>query len=489
MKTKRLLMCLGILSLLVSGCARTSGKKGKKSSSSDSDSSTSATTSQTSSSMGPSIIDKITVWVDRSTAETYSRLSEQFLKDNPSFGYKISIEGSDTGTNAGALLNDPYACADVVCIAHDNIGKLAQARSIKPFNQTDLINQVINDNSGACSDLMFYSEDLEAEEEKCFASPCQFQSLFLYYNTKYVTEEQAMTFEGLEEAAASIDSQTKSFAVAGTDGYNCSFALLAKNKNTKTSTLKLYENRDIHNCYAQGDDIVATTKWFQRSALDENGFLQNVDSTWDSILGREKVLSIIGGSWMYDAAETALRGNIGIAPLPSFTVNEDDVEGTAVPAGTVFQAASFADYKTFVINAASSNDKYSAIQQLIKYLSSKDVQNELLINDGMVPSYLNSEIFIDEHKDEMDEVNYRMIKAQLFMLAYGIPQPFIDSKMNNYYYAKFAPNLYYNCVTNVGGAYNTTWAVRETLYKMQYIWECGKTPDYVPSELPADIEF
>ena len=96
-----------------------------------------------------------------------------------------------------------------------------------------------------------------------FAVPYISQALVLFYNKQYVTAEQAKTWEGLREAAKAAGSNVKACTFLGKDNFNFSWSILARQMPGNTSTLKLYDDKKAENCYFQGDDMIAVTKWTQ----------------------------------------------------------------------------------------------------------------------------------------------------------------------------------------------------------------------------------
>ncbi len=433
---------------------------------------------------------QISIWVGNESVAFYEKATNQFLQDNPNFGYQFKIVGTDAGSNGGAMNTDNSACGDIVTVASDNIGKLAQAGLLLPIKDQGLTDQILADNPDSYKSIIYSTYTNEETGEKdtgLFASPYISQALFLYYNKAKVTAEQVKTFEGLTEAAKAIKADQKAFTVTGTDGFNFSFTLLAKDAATNTSSLKLYKDGVKSDCWAQGEDEVAIAQWAQRVFADPNGGNWPTSSGWAVELKEQLVLSVVGGAWHYNAALDALGSNLGITMLPTFTLTEADVAGTTQAANTKFQAGTFADCKVFVINKAINSAKYEPIQQVIKYLSSKDVQNNSFKEALNVPAYKGSDTYVESIKADIPATQYDLAKAQLGMNQWGIPQPFVTGLLNTYYYSKSAPDIYKLCLVNENGDYGTTQKVRETLYRMQHIWEKGSDPTEIPATLPAEI--
>ena len=435
----------------------------------------------------------ITVWVGKESVEFYQTAANEWVAamkaSNSKFNFAVTVEDHDSGGIAGSMELDNTTCADIVTAAHDNIGKLAQEKLVKPFNMKSLYTQVEEDNPATFFEV---SHSVVDNVRAIYGSPYIAQSLFLMYDKRYVTAEQAKTFEGLKEAAAARSTsklEVKAVTVTGQDGFNFSFPLLAQNNETHATTMKIYKDGDKKDCWAQGEDSVANLQWARRYFAEPNGLTWPSSSGWEIDLQNGGVVSIIGGAWKYKAFASAIGAtNVGVSMIPTYTLTEADVAGTTQTAGTVMRGGTFADCKCLLINAASEPSKYVAEQSLVKFLSTKAIQNRSLIACDNLPAYAGASDYIESIKDELGEQKYSLALAQNKMAAYGIAQPFINGTLNSYFYSKGAPTLYTMVVENTDGKYGTTKAAREILYRMQHIWEKGKDPETaVPSSLPKDI--
>lgn len=440
----------------------------------------------------------IRVWVGEESVEFYKKVCDEYVAANSDFGFTVEVKGMDTGTIAQVITNDPIAAADIYTVAHDNIGKLAATKCAKPIGDQSLIDQILADNPESFRKVIYSTLN---DKEYLFGVPYISQALFLYYNKALVTEEQAATFEGLREAAK--QAGTKAITVTGDDGFNMSFALLATRASDHATTVKIYEGAEsvsggakgISNC--QGDDTVAIVRWLQAYAADPNGFKWASPDGWDADLDKSNkgALAVIGGAWHYNTAKAALgETNLGIALIPTFTLTEESVKGlSGVKAGDVYRGGTFADCKCFMINANSSADKYVAEQALIKYLSSKEIQNRSYLECLNVPAYVGASEFIKKCYEEgkVSESQYNLAAMQVSMAEWGIPQPFITGILNTYYYSKNGPQVFRAIIDK--SAYPTTGdvilseteslaGVRKGLYLIEYLWMHGTTPKEFPKE-------
>ncbi len=440
---------------------------------------------------------EIVVWVGEESADFYQEICNKYAEDNE-LPYTITVKGMDTGAVAGTVTNDPSAAADIFTVAHDNIGKLASTQCAKPFTDEALISQVLADNPASFQNVIYST--LEGKQY-LYGVPYISQALFMYYNKEFVSEEQAQSFEGLREAA--VAAGTKAITVTGDDGFNMSFALLATKLDDHSTTVKIFEgaeavsggSKGTSNC--QGDDTVAIVRWLQAYAEDPNGFKWASSDGWEADLRNGGALAVIGGAWHYNAAKAALsESNLGIALIPTFTLTADACEGlSGVAAGDVYRGGTFADCKVFMINAHSDPDKYTALQDLVRYLSSKEIQNESYLHCLNVPAYVGASEYIKSCYDEgkLSESEYNLAAKQVEMAEWGIPQPFLTGSLNTYYYSKNAPAVFRAMIDKT--AYPTTGdviiedngsleGVRKGLYLMEYLWMHGVTPETFPEDLP-----
>jgi len=149
-----------------------------------------------------------------------------------------------------------------------------------------------------------------------------------------------------------------------------------------------------------------------------------------------------------------------------------------------------------MINANSAKEKYAKEQELIKFMSSKEIQNRSYVECLNVPAYVGASDFIKSCYTEgkVTESQYYLAAKQVEMAEWGIPQPFITGTLNTYYYSKNAPQVFRAMIDKT--SYPTTGdiiipetgtlaGVRQGLYLMEYLWMHGTAPKEIPASLPA----
>ncbi len=415
----------------------------------------------------------LTIWVGSESKEFYAEVMADYIADykvktGEDFPHKIEVQGVDSSAAAANFLQDTDAGADIFTIPHDNLGKLTSGASvIAPFTDQTLIDGIYENSSEMFHDVI---KATVGGTEYTFAAPVIAQSLVLFYNKNYVTPEQAESWEGLMEAAQAV-STTKGKTISalmptGEDGYNNSFLLLGVNEQTKESSLRLYENGDINDQYAHGDDSVARFKWGQRFFNNQYGAVRPSSSGWQVALKDELTLSTISGAWSSNAAKQALGSGYGIAKLPKFTITAADAVGD-VAAGTVMRSGTFVDAKMLVMK---KNSKFAEhLQPIVKHLFSKEIQEASFEEVDNLPTYKNAST------EFAAMATNDLAVRQVEMYDYGRPQPFgVHANFNFYYYSKGAPDRVMQILLNLDNAYGTTQKIVDELLIIENIWKTGE---------------
>ncbi len=413
----------------------------------------------------------LTIWVGSESEAFYTQKMEEYKalyleEKGEEFPHDIRVVGVDTGTAAGTFLDDSDAGADIFTAAHDNLGKLiAGASAVAPVQNQALLAQIQNDNPETFLQVI---KGTVGGTEYTFAVPYVAQALVLYYNKQFITETQAQTWEGILEAAVANNKQALS--LAGTDGFNNSFILLATEAETGNTSLRLYENGIQENTYGTGDDTIAKLKWGQYFFTHANGARRPSDSGWEVELKNEISIAFIGGAWHFSAAKAALGDDLAITILPTFELIDGYGE---VEAGTVFQSGTFADTKAFFMKKNSRYAEY--LEDILLFLTSKDVQEESFVAAQNLPAYKNA---ADEFAAfQENTLEAKLAAAQVRMFEFGIPQPFgFQTRYNTYYYSKGTPDLILEILENNGGNFGTDAQILAQMQIVETIWKTGNRP-------------
>ena len=409
----------------------------------------------------------LVIWVGAEVQEFYQEKMEEYIEfynannDEP-FPFLVEVRAADTGSAAATFLDDMDAGPDILTVAHDNLGRLiAGAGAIRPIQSQSLLDQIEAQNPQTFLDVITASV---GGEEYVFGVPYEAQSLILYYNKAYLTEEDVKTWEGIWDVAQAEGK--RSLSITGTDGFNNSFLVLSSVVETGERIVRLYEDGVLENTEFVTDYMVSVLKWGQRFFTSPNGARQASDSGWSADLSTATSLAVIGGAWHFNEARAALGNNLGIAVLPTFTLTEDDVYGD-VQAGTVMQSGTFTDTKMFVMNRSS--DKLDYLEDILLFLTHKDVQEESFERNNTLPAYKNA---IDEFPAmQADDISTQLAVAQVAMFEHGIPQPFgREARFNVYYYQRQAPDRILSILRNTDNKFNNDAAIVTEMQAIERIW-------------------
>jgi arabinogalactan oligomer/maltooligosaccharide transport system substrate-binding protein len=413
--------------------------------------------------------DTIVIWVGDEVQEFYQGKADEYIEqynnDNTRqylFPHEIEVRAQDTGTAAGVFLDDPAAGPDILTVAHDNLGRLTSgASAIFPIFSQDLMDQIAEQNPE--SFLNVIKADYEGTEY-IFGVPYEAQALILYYNKAYLTETDVETWEGIWDVAKTMEG-TRATSVTGIDGFNNSFLVLSSFVESGEMPVRIYENGQLANTEFVNDAMVSVMKWGQRFFSDPSGADEPSDSGWEVELTEEKTLSVIGGAWHFNAAQAALGDDLGVTVLPTYTLSEEDAYGS-ITAGTEMQSGTFADTKMFVMNKRSG--KLAYLEELLLFLTHKDVQEESFLENGSLPAYKNA--LTEFEGMDGEGILTQLAVSQIAMFEHGIPQPFgVDARFNFYYYQKQGPEMLFEMLTDPV-AFNTDAKIVERMEVVESIW-------------------
>ena len=423
----------------------------------------------------------INIWVEMGKGEFYQSILNDYKKE---FGLNCDFyvkEKNISYHDENSIIKDfdgDFDDADITVLPSERITRLMSYDSyISPITNQELIDQISNN-------IEYVKESVKREKNNeiaFYGAPYTFETNVLYYNKLAVSDEQAKTFEGLAEAAknvSTLNNKVKACTFLESNMQNFSWSILSKKLPENTSTLKLYEDYKVDNCYFQGDDMIAVTKWAQDYFNLENGAKFASSMGWEFELAPKTnsnvgdVISMIGNINDFDKVKSILgKNNVGVAKLPTFTTKE---KFGSIAEGTIFQAGTFTNVKAFVINNVSrfEQKKYYDIllPYVVKYLSSNEVQLEAYKSCDILPISLDVELNYNEDA---------LCSAQREMLEYGTlhtmdTHPYqVDIKAQNYY-DKGAEDLYKELIENKNNLFSTYDNIKQQHSTIEKIFRTGK---------------
>ncbi|MCH5165212.1 MAG: extracellular solute-binding protein [Clostridiales bacterium] len=329
----------------------------------------------------------IKVWVGENTKELTQKLITDFNKTNPySIWFNARVEEVTESKVTGDILKKPNDAPEIYCFGQDQLARLVSNKAIaEPYGTTVDELKAVHTAS---------SIDAASLNGKLYAYPLtEDNGYFLYYDKRVMDATQVETVEDIM-AACRAKNRYFSFNLKG-GWYAASFFYAAGAKSEW--------DVDINGHFQDYTDNFET----EYGMLGAKG-LQKVikDSSYLDLDTKEtgKVTdfsegtpagAVVSGIWDYKAAKKILGDNLGIAPLPSFTVD-----------GQTKKLASFLGCKLLGVSQYSDVAKSSALEFLAQYLTSEESQWKRFEEFGWRPS-------VETLQSEEDVKNHPALSALL----------------------------------------------------------------------------
>jgi len=278
----------------------------------------------------------------------------------------ITIEiGAQSEQNvAGVVLSDVTAAADVYYGPDDRISDLVDAGALQPVQNVDVV-------ASANGGLEAGSVSAATVNGTLYAYPAMGgNGYFLYYNTDYISAEQADSWTGLLDAASASGKQVTMQLNSGWylygffsgAGFSCSLA------DDGLSTICDWNDAggvDV----AQAIMDISTNSSFVN--LDDASFVTGVQEG--------TIIAGVNGSWNAATIEAAWGDAYACTKLPTFALN-----------GTETQMGSFDGFKVVCVNPYSENVGWA--MRLAEWLTNEENQIYLYEATGgaAVPSNVNA---------------------------------------------------------------------------------------------------
>ena len=314
---------------------------------------------------GPKAV-TLKVWAPDNQQELLKKQTEAFAeanKDKWTITWEISAVGEDDAKTQ--VLNDADAAADVFMYASDNTAALVNAGVIAKLGG-DTVDMIKSTMSQTIVDTVTMNGDI-------YAIPFTHNTWYVYYDKTIMTEDDVKTMEGImgKETADGVYN----FKIDGGGWYMGSWYYGAG--------LSLYgmDGTDLEaGCDFNSEKGVAVTKYLinlvnQKTKVDDE--IDIMEKISNHQLG-----VWFDGAWNYDNYKGVLGDDLGMAQLPTFTVD-----------GEAIQMRAFYSSKAIAVNAKSKN--MDAAIAFANYLGSEEQQIARFQDSAQVPTN-NTAAALDE---------------------------------------------------------------------------------------------
>lgn len=326
----------------------------------------------------------------KDSGEWLQTMCEKFADEHPEWDITFVYGVADEASAAGQVAQDAEASADVFMYANDTLTTMTDANALAKFGGK-------------------YREEIEStNSEEVIASltkdgelygvPFTTNTWFMYYDKSVFSGEDIKNLDTmLEKGVVSFPLTNSWYLPAFYIGNGCT--LFGDGTD---------ESKGVD---FGGDKAVEVTNYL--IDLEQNpNFRIDADGSGIAGLRDGSISAIFSGSWDANAVKEALGDNMGVAALPTFTLNGEEK-----------QMMAYAGSKAIGVNP-NCDDMVAAVE-LAVYLGSAEAQRAHYELRNVIPC--NTELLEEEEAISGDP----LVMAQNNTFNYtSILQPFV-SKMNN----------------------------------------------------------
>ena len=310
---------------------------------------------------------KIKVWVAENIVDLTKTQIDNFNKTNKlGITFEATVEPVGESDAATSMTTDVEAGADIFCFAQDQTARLIQAGALAPLGQ-------------AAAELVKNSHDKASvgavtAGDKLYGYPLTSDNGYFMYYDKSVIPETA------------IGNMTDLIAAAKAAGRNISFEL----ENSwyivsyffGAGCISEWETDGDGKFIKVNDNFNSETGLIAAKGMQElltSGIYVNSSATADFDAAVKSAV-VVSGTWNYENAKSILGDNLGIAELPSFTVDGKD-----------YHLGSYNGCKLMGVKPQSDAKRAAALHQLAQYMTSEEVQLERFNAVGWGPSNVKAQ--------------------------------------------------------------------------------------------------
>jgi ABC-type glycerol-3-phosphate transport system substrate-binding protein len=305
---------------------------------------------------------------------------------------------------------------DILLMPEYYMAELVASDLLAPIKTQNLIDQIEADNH---TNIMEYLQNHRVEDTYYAGVPFSFFTNVLFYNNAYLNESDVESWESIWDVAKNNDLYASTLFHTGSMFNN--HLMFAYDVSTGQPVTTLYGQGEYTNTSFVNDASISVTKWGQHFYSDSHGVSNS--GNWMNDLDSGQALTVIAPGWAYGDAYLALGENLSVAPLPSFTLTEEDVYGDMV-AGTLMKSNSFSPFNVLVMNQKSDHIEY--LEDIIMFLTNQEMQEELMNEFMIAPTYINA-------LSEFNLDGFDMITAELQTVDKSMTVPFFNLESARYY--------------------------------------------------------
>ncbi len=308
---------------------------------------------------------EIKVWVAEKIVDLTKTQIENFNNTNTD-GIKIVAKVEAVGESEAAtqMTTDVAAGADLYCFAQDQTIRLVQSGALAKLGNaaSDIVKAANAAGAVAAvtSDGALYAYPMTADN-----------GYFMYYDKSVVQESSV---DSLTAILADLKAANKYFSVeAETSAWYIASWFFATGCHSEW-IMEGDQFKSVDDTFNSDKGLIAVKGLKE---LYDSGL--HVSSSAASEFSNNAAV-LVTGMWAYEDIKGQLGDNMGVADLPSFTVDGQD-----------YHLGSYAGYKLMGVKPQSDAKKQAALHKLAQYLTSKDCQLERFKAQSWGPSNLEAQ--------------------------------------------------------------------------------------------------
>ena len=313
----------------------------------------------------------LVVWCPEADHEFAKQVAADFQAAHPNKKYKFQFGIQGENDAATKVLNDVENAPDVFSFASDQINKLIVGDALARIGG-DRLQWIKDNNTAEAVDSATVSVQ---GEDRVYAFPYTDNTFFLYYDKSQLTEADIATLDGIMEKTTA----EKQFYFPLADAwYNSSFYFGAGlDYEVTLDPVTLAETKVTTDFGGEKGVAVPEALW---GYVQQAGFKADSDDS-KIIAGFQSGIAIAGvsGIWNKKQIEQYLGPNMGVAKLPTYTLNGEQV-----------QLKAFAGYKLLGVSKRSPN--MADALEFAQFYTNKENQLKHFDARGFVPCNTQAKI-------------------------------------------------------------------------------------------------
>ena len=343
---------------------------------------------------------EIKLWVSSSegVAAYFEQQVAAFKEAHPEYNINVTVEPMSEGDAGGQVLKDVATAPDMYCFAQDQMANLVQGSALAPLGANAAATVAANNDAG--------SVGAATVGDKIYAYPLTSDNgYFLYYDSRYISDEQAKTWEGIIEACKAAGKKVAYNLGEAWRGSGFAFAQPVGGGDALCHSVWTYS--------ADGKNPIALDDTFN----SDNGVIAMkglnalaTSGVWVDSTNFAGTAAVVDGVWASNNAVGEYSDYMKATKLPTFTVD-----------GQTYQTGSFSGYKLLGCKPQTDDTKAKICADLALYLTSGDAQLERYYEFGWGPSNLEAQA----NQDVSDDI---VLAALLAQNVYSVPQGVIPNE-------------------------------------------------------------